>query len=127
MRYLILLALIGAAFGQEHPTAAKCLSDVSLWDNQLVEHVRSIKEMTTQPFSTEAGQIPAYIWLGRQEEITDCVNSYHDNYAKYESVVRRIDSLLSVRYLGFILDTNQGSRYKARGDTQSRKQHVKPL
>jgi hypothetical protein len=37
-------------------------------------------------------------------------------------LVRRIDSLLSLRYLGFILDTEQGSRYKEWEDAQKRKQ-----
>ena len=122
MRYILVLALVASAVAQKHPTAAKCLSDVMLWDNQLTEHVNSITETRTQQFATEAGGIPAYVWLGRQEEIADCVDLYHDNNAKYESVVRRIDSLLSLRYLHFILDTKQGPRYKKWEDEQKRKQ-----
>ena len=113
-----------AVFSQERPTADKCLTDVMLWDNQLTDHVRSITEARTQEFSTEAGRIPAYVWLGRQEEIADCVDLYRDDNAKYESVIRRIDLLLSLRYLNFILDTKQGSRYKKWEDAQKSMQRM---
>jgi hypothetical protein len=119
MKYTIVVLLIaGASFLLWHnlPAATdqpiqQCRADVETWRVQLIEHVNQVSDTKSQQFSTDAGQVDTSEWLTRQERIGDCLSIDRHNDKAYEYVSRRIDSMLSTRFLGFLLATQQGPQY----------------
>lgn len=103
----VLLAVSGlAAQNQPKPTVKQCRADVKAWYQVLNEHAQSATY--EQQFSTAAGQTSTYDWLARQNELADCSMTvdrpWREEYAK---AIARIDSLINLRYIAFLVGKGQ--------------------
>lgn len=109
----VLLAVSGlVAQDQPKPTVKQCRANLKLWFQELNEHAASVNDWKTQQFSTVAGQTSTYDWLARQNELADCSMTvdrpWREEYAKASA---RIDSLINLRYIAFLLGEGQMKKF----------------
>jgi hypothetical protein len=105
---IALTASIVSAKEQPKPTVKLCREDAGLWVRQLNEHRNTVANTQSQQFSTVAGKVSTYDWFSRQDELIACILTVDRRRTEaYKSTLRRIDSLISLRYEGFLLATEQ--------------------
>lgn len=109
----LLLTVSGlVAQDQPKPTVKQCRADAKAWYQVLNEHAASVDDWKTQQFSTAAGQVSTYDWLARQNELAECSMTVDRSHAeKYAKTIARIDSLINLRYIAFLLGEGQMKKF----------------
>ncbi len=119
MKYAMVMFLIaGAGFiFWQHSTSAtdqpilQCRAEVVIWESQLIKHAESLTDTNSQWRPDNVGQVDVATWLNRQQEMGDCLTLDRRRGENYARVARRIDGVLSSRFLDFVVKTGQSSQY----------------
>jgi hypothetical protein len=118
MKYaMIVLVIAGAGFVFWHSTTAtdqpilQCRSEVVIWESQLIKHAESLTDTNSQWQPDDVGQVDVATWLNRQQEMGGCLTLDRRRGENYARVARRIDGVLSSRFLDFVVKTGQSSQY----------------
>ena len=117
MKYLMIasltLALVLAvrALYPEPSAVGKCRADAKLWENELIEHEGNLTNADSQWQSSDVGQVDLATWMDRQQQMGACLDIDGRQHEHYARVARRIDGVVSSRFLDYIVKTQQSRQY----------------
>ena len=131
MKYVVvtlaMVAIVAAVqlYYPETTAVDTCRAEVVIWESQLIKHAESLTDTNSQWQPDDVGQFDVATWLNRQQEMGDCLTLDRRRGENYARVARRIDGVLSSRFLDFVVKTGQSRQYAEWEQQEQQEQNSK--